>query len=101
LLTDFCAESGRRSQEIRFALEKEEWETARRFAHSLKGIAGNLEAMSLDQELFSLDKLQDLLKRKHDFKLDRLCSDIEISLSEFQEDQQFDDITMLALKRIT
>ena len=61
---------------------------------------GITEAMSLDKELFGLDKLQDLLKRKHDFKLDRLCSDIEISLSEFQEGQQFDDITMLALKNI-
>jgi sigma-B regulation protein RsbU (phosphoserine phosphatase) len=61
---------------------------------------GVTEAMSPDNELFGLDRLQELLKRKHDFKLDRLCSDIEISLSEFQEDQQFDDITMLALKRI-
>jgi sigma-B regulation protein RsbU (phosphoserine phosphatase) len=61
---------------------------------------GVTEAMSPGNELFGLDRLQELLKRKHDFKLDRLCSDIEISLSEFQEDQQFDDITMLALKRI-
>jgi len=61
---------------------------------------GVTEAMSPDKELFGQDKLRDLLKRKHDFKLDRLCSDIEISLSEFQEGQQFDDITMLALKRI-
>lgn len=61
---------------------------------------GVTEAMSQDNVLFGLGKLRDLLKRKHDFKLDRLCSDIEISLSEFQEGQQFDDITMLALKRI-
>ena len=61
---------------------------------------GVTEAMSPGNELFGLDRLQGLLKRKHDFKLDRLCSDIEISLSEFQEGQQFDDITMLALKRI-
>jgi sigma-B regulation protein RsbU (phosphoserine phosphatase) len=61
---------------------------------------GVTEAMSPGTELFGLDRLQELLKRKHDFKLDRICSDIEISLSEFQEDQQSDDITMLALKRI-
>lgn len=61
---------------------------------------GVTEAMSPGNELFGLDKLRGLLKRKHDFKLDRLCSDIEISLSEYQEDRQFDDITMLALKRI-
>ena len=61
---------------------------------------GVTEAMSQDNVLFGLGKLRDLLKRKHDFKLDRMCSDIELSLSEFQEDQQFDDITMLALKRI-
>ena len=56
--------------------------------------------MAPDTELFGLDRLQELLKSKHDFKLDRICSEIEISLSEFQEGQQFDDITMLALKRI-
>jgi serine phosphatase RsbU (regulator of sigma subunit) len=56
--------------------------------------------MSPGNEIFGLERLQELLKRKHDFKLDRICSDIEISLSEFQEDQQSDDITMLALKRI-
>jgi serine phosphatase RsbU (regulator of sigma subunit) len=61
---------------------------------------GVTEAMSPGTELFGLDRLQELLKRKHDFKLDRICSDIEISLSEFQDGQQFDDITVLALKRI-
>jgi sigma-B regulation protein RsbU (phosphoserine phosphatase) len=61
---------------------------------------GVTEAMSPGNEIFGLERLQELLKRKHDFKLDRICSDIEISLSEFQEDQQSDDITMLALKRI-
>ena len=61
---------------------------------------GVTEAMSPGNELFGLDRLRGLLKRKHDFKLNRLCSDIEISLSEFQEGHQFDDITMLALKRI-
>jgi len=35
----------------------------------------------------------------HDLKLDKICTEIETSLSEFQQDQQFDDITMLALKR--
>jgi sigma-B regulation protein RsbU (phosphoserine phosphatase) len=60
---------------------------------------GVTEAMSPDEELFGLDKLRDLLRRKHDLKLDKLCTDIETSLSEFQQDQQFDDITMLALKR--
>jgi serine phosphatase RsbU (regulator of sigma subunit) len=40
-----------------------------------------------------------MLQRKHDLKLDKLCIDIEVSLSEFQQGRQFDDITMLALKR--
>jgi two-component system, sensor histidine kinase and response regulator len=48
----------------------------------------------------AMDRLEELLKNKHDFKLDRICSEIETSLSEFQEGRQFDDITMLALKRI-
>jgi len=62
---------------------------------------GVTEAMSPGNEIFGLDRLQELLKRKHNFKLDRICSEIEASLLEFQEGQQFDDITMLALKRIT
>jgi phosphoserine phosphatase RsbU/P len=61
---------------------------------------GVTEGMSPGTELFGLDRLQELLKNKHDFKLDRICSEIETSLSEFQEGRQFDDITMLALKRI-
>jgi serine phosphatase RsbU (regulator of sigma subunit) len=36
---------------------------------------------------------------RNPLKLDELCSDIEVSLSEFQQGRQFDDITMLALKR--
>jgi len=61
---------------------------------------GVTEALSPGNELFGLGRLQAMLKRKYDSKLDRLCSDIEISLSEFQEGQQFDDISMLALKRM-
>jgi serine phosphatase RsbU (regulator of sigma subunit) len=61
---------------------------------------GVTEAMSPDNELFGLAQLREMLKRKHDLELDKLCTDIEASLSEFQQGQQFDDITMLALKRI-
>jgi sigma-B regulation protein RsbU (phosphoserine phosphatase) len=60
---------------------------------------GVTEAMSPDNELFGLERLQRLLKRKNNFKPDRLCTDIEISLSEFQQGRQFDDISILALKR--
>ena len=61
---------------------------------------GVTEAMSPDDELFGLGRLQEQLERKHDLELDRICSEIEMSLSEFQEGQQHDDITMLSLKRI-
>ncbi len=61
---------------------------------------GVTEAMSPANEIFGLDRLQELIKRKHHFKLDRICSEIEVSLLEFQEGRQFDDITMLVLKRI-
>ncbi len=60
---------------------------------------GVTEAMSPDKELFGLNKLRDLLNRKNELTLDMLCTDIEASLSEFQQGRQFDDITMLALKR--
>ena len=60
---------------------------------------GVTEAMSPDNELFGLANLREMLNRKHDLNLAELCSDIEASLSEFQQGRQFDDITMLALKR--
>jgi sigma-B regulation protein RsbU (phosphoserine phosphatase) len=60
---------------------------------------GVTEAMSPDNELFGLANLREMLNRKHDLNLAKLCSDIEASLSEYQQGQQFDDITMLALKR--
>ena len=60
---------------------------------------GVTEAMSPDDELFGLANLREMLNSKHDLNLAELCSDIEASLSEFQQGRQFDDITMLALKR--
>jgi serine phosphatase RsbU (regulator of sigma subunit) len=60
---------------------------------------GVTEAMSPNNQLFGLDRLRDLLKINRDLKLDRLCTAIEASLSEFQQGEQFDDITMLALRR--
>jgi serine phosphatase RsbU (regulator of sigma subunit) len=60
---------------------------------------GVTEAMSPDNELFGLANLREMLNRKHDLNLAKLCSDIEASLSEYQQGRQFDDITMLALKR--
>ena len=62
---------------------------------------GVTEATSPDDQLFGLEKLQASLKRCHDQKLDELCTGIEASLAEFQQGEQFDDITMLALKRIS
>ena len=61
---------------------------------------GVTEATSPEDQLFGLDRLRDLLKRSHDQKLDELCTGIEASLAEFQQGEQFDDITMLALRRI-
>jgi sigma-B regulation protein RsbU (phosphoserine phosphatase) len=61
---------------------------------------GVTEATSPDDQLFGLEWLRDLLKRNHDLKLDKLCTGIEKSLAEFQRGEQFDDITMLALRRI-
>ncbi len=60
---------------------------------------GVTEAMSSNDELFGLARLRGILQSKHDLKLDDLCTDIEVSLTEFQKGHQFDDITMLALKR--
>jgi sigma-B regulation protein RsbU (phosphoserine phosphatase) len=60
---------------------------------------GVTEATSSADELFGLDKLRVLLAQKRSLNLDNICRHIEACLSEFQQGRQFDDITMLALKR--
>jgi sigma-B regulation protein RsbU (phosphoserine phosphatase) len=61
---------------------------------------GITEATSSAEQLFGLDKLRGMLMEKRSFSLDELCRDIEARLTEFQRGRQFDDITMLALKRL-
>ena len=58
------------------------------------------EAVSPNNELFGLAKLQKLLMAKHSLSLDQLCLHLETCSAEFQQGQQFDDITMLTLKRL-
>ena len=60
---------------------------------------GVTEAMSPGDELFGLASLREILQNKRNQKLDDLCTDIEVTLSEFQQGHQFDDITMLTIKR--
>ncbi|MDJ0817908.1 MAG: SpoIIE family protein phosphatase [Desulfobacterales bacterium] len=61
---------------------------------------GVTEATSSAEQLFGLDKLRGILEEKRSFSLDKLCRDIQARLTEFQRGRQFDDITMLALKRL-
>ena len=61
---------------------------------------GVTEATSSAEQLFGLDKLRRMLMEKRSVSLDNLCRDIEARLTEFQRGHQFDDITMLALKRM-
>ena len=60
---------------------------------------GITEATSPNDELFSLDRLTGILQNNGDLELGNLCTDIEAALSDFQQGRQFDDITMLALRR--
>ena len=61
---------------------------------------GVTEATSSAEQLFGLDKLRRTLMEKRSVSLDNLCRDIEARLTEFQRGHQFDDMTMLALKRL-
>jgi len=60
---------------------------------------GVTEATSPQDELFGLDRFARLVSRYRSFKLSQMFDHIDKDLKEFQQGNQFDDITMLALKR--
>ncbi len=61
---------------------------------------GVTEALSPDRELFGTERLHNLLNQSCELDLARLLTTINTTLKEFQQGKQFDDITMLALKKI-
>lgn len=60
---------------------------------------GITEACSPDNELFGLKRFKELVCGCESLDLPRMFDHINSSLKEFQRGNQFDDITMLALKR--
>jgi len=60
---------------------------------------GVTEALSPRKELFGTERLIKKLSAGHGLSLAQLLNNIDKSLEEFQQGNQFDDITMLALKR--
>jgi sigma-B regulation protein RsbU (phosphoserine phosphatase) len=60
---------------------------------------GVTEACSPDNELFGLDRFTRLVGDCHTLSLSQMFSHIDKDLKAFQQGNQFDDITMLALKR--
>jgi len=60
---------------------------------------GVTEACSPDGELFGIDRLTELVCDHNDFELSKMIDHIDKNLEEFQQGNQFDDITILALKR--
>jgi len=61
---------------------------------------GVTEARSPDGEFFGLDRFTKLVCGSKSFKLSQMVDHIDKDLKEFQQGNQFDDITILALKRI-
>jgi len=60
---------------------------------------GVTEASSPDDELFGVDRFTRLVRSCHSLSLSQMFNHIDKDLKEFQQGNQFDDITMLALKR--
>jgi serine phosphatase RsbU (regulator of sigma subunit) len=60
---------------------------------------GVTEALSPQDELYGLDRFTRLVNRCEKLKLSQLFDHIDKDLKEFQQGNQFDDITVLALKR--
>ena len=62
---------------------------------------GVTEALSPRKELFGTERLIRELSTDHGVSMAQLLNSIDKALEEFQQGNQFDDITMLALKRIS
>jgi sigma-B regulation protein RsbU (phosphoserine phosphatase) len=60
---------------------------------------GVTEASSPDDELFGMDRFTRLVRSCHSLSLSQMFNHIDKDLKAFQQGNQFDDITMLALKR--
>ena len=60
---------------------------------------GVTEASSPQDELFGLDRFSKLVCSCESLKLSQMINHIDKNLKEFQQGNQFDDITVLALKR--
>lgn len=60
---------------------------------------GVTEASSPQDELFGLDRFSKLICSCESLKLSQMINHIDKDLKEFQQGNQFDDITVLALKR--
>lgn len=60
---------------------------------------GVTEALSPGGLMFGADGLRRFMDEEHDRKLSEICERLRRTLAEFQQDQQFDDITMMLLRR--
>lgn len=60
---------------------------------------GVTEAMTPEHEMFGEERLCEFLSERSDKSLIGICEDIEKELDEFQQGNQFDDITIMMLRR--
>jgi serine phosphatase RsbU (regulator of sigma subunit) len=60
---------------------------------------GVTEAISPQNNFFGLNKLKDFINSHCSQKLSEMCQAIYQKIGKFQHGNQFDDITILALKR--
>ncbi len=57
ILTTFLSHHTNDISDIKTAIQNKQWAIAKRTAHTLKGVSGNVGALSLEKILFDLDKL--------------------------------------------
>ena len=79
-LRKFCKFQEHLSETMRLALDADDWDTARRQAHTLKGVAGSIGADSLTEEAAALEKA--LTERQPRADVDERIGIIDAQLSE-------------------
>jgi two-component system sensor histidine kinase/response regulator len=79
-LRKFCKFQEHTSETMRIALDADDWDTAQRQAHTLKGVAGSIGADSLTEEAAALEKA--LAERQPRADVDERIGIIDAQLSE-------------------
>jgi len=90
LLSNFAADYGKVTNEIREALDAEDFERAHSLVHNLKGLAGNLSATDLQAAAVNMEKLVKRVDQKPppSEQLDLMLLELEAALGQALESVQ-------------